>query len=71
MALIACSLEKEQKDLETESYVKSRHLSKQFDKQDKDTLKEYGQRLKWIQMRQREIETTIKKLKNEKDRIHR
>ena len=63
------NLEKEQKDLETESYVKSRHLSKSFDKRSSDVLKEYGRRLKDIQTRSREIETTIKKLKDERDRI--
>ncbi len=62
-------LEQEQKDLEMESYVKSRHLSKSFDKQDSGTLKEYGQRLKWIQGRQRDIESTIKSLEEEKTRI--
>lgn len=63
------NLEQEKKDLETESYVKSRHLSKSFDKKDSQTLKEYGQRLKFIQTRLREIESTIKQLKEEKDRI--
>ncbi|MBZ0165610.1 MAG: ATP-binding cassette domain-containing protein, partial [Candidatus Omnitrophica bacterium] len=63
------SLEQEQKDLETESYAKSRHLSKQFDKGDAEMLKEYGRRLKEIQSRQREIESEIKKLKEERDRI--
>jgi len=63
------SLEQEQKDLETESYVKSRHLSKSFDKRDPGILKEYGRRLKEIQSRQREIESTIKKLREERDRI--
>ncbi|MCK5259819.1 MAG: ABC-F family ATP-binding cassette domain-containing protein [Candidatus Omnitrophica bacterium] len=62
-------LEKEQKDLETESYVKSRHLSKSFDKRSPDVLKEYGRRLKVIQTRSREIESTIKELKKERDRI--
>jgi len=62
-------LEKEQKELETESYVKSRHLLKSFDKRDPEILKEYGRRLKYIQSRIREIESTIKKLRNEKDRI--
>ena len=62
-------LEEEQKELETESYVKSRHLSKQFDKQDPQTLKEYGQRLKYIQGRLREIETMVGQLKEERDRI--
>ena len=63
------SLEKEKKELDMESYVKSRHLSKDFDKRDGDTLKEYGKRLKWIQSRLREIESTIKALKEERDRI--
>ncbi len=63
------NLEKEQKDLETESYAKSRHLSKQFDRGDSDLLKEYGRRLKEIQSRQREIESEIKKLREERDRI--
>ena len=61
--------EEEQKELETESYVKSRHLSKQLDKQDQQTLKEYGQRLKYIQGRLREIEATVRQLKEERDRI--
>lgn len=63
------SLEKEQKELETESYVKSRQLSKQFDKRDPQTLKEYGQRLKFIQKRIREIESTIKQLQEERERM--
>lgn len=63
------ALEEEQKELETESYIKARHMSKSFDKRDDDILKEYGQRLKWIQGRQREIESTIKALKDERDRI--
>ena len=62
-------LEQEAKDLETESYVKSRHLSKSFNKRDPDVLKEYGRRLKEIQSRQREIESTIRKLGEERDRI--
>lgn len=65
------NLEKEQKDLETESYAKSRHLSKQFDRGDPELLKEYGRRLKEIQTRQREIETEIKTLKEERDQITR
>ncbi|HLF18276.1 MAG TPA: ATP-binding cassette domain-containing protein [Candidatus Omnitrophota bacterium] len=64
-------LQKEFKDLEMESYVKSRHLSQSFDKRDETTLKEYGQRLKEIQRRQREIESTIKQLEEEKIRISR
>ena len=53
-----------------ESYVKSRHLAKAFDKRDPEILKEYGRRLKDIQTRQREIETTIHELKIERDRIN-
>lgn len=63
------NLEKEQKELEMESYVKARHLSKQFDKRDEAVLKEYGKRLKEIQSRQREIETTISSLKEEHKKI--
>jgi len=63
-------LENEQKELEMESYVKSRHLAKAFDKRDPEILKEYGRRLKDIQTRQREIETTIHQLKIERDRIN-
>lgn len=61
-------LEKEQKELETESYVKARFLGESYGK-DKQVLKEYGQRLKYIQERQREIEATIKKLREEKEKI--
>jgi hypothetical protein len=63
------NLEIEQKELEMESYVKARHMSKQFEKRDEEILKEYGKRLKEIQSRQREIETTIKNLIEEKNRI--
>jgi len=62
-------LENEYKELEMESYVKARHLAKSFDKRDPDILKEYGKRLKTIQSRLREIGTTIKNLKNERDQI--
>jgi len=62
-------LEKEQKDLEMESYVKSRHLAKPYDKRDEATLKEYGRRLKEIQHRQREIESAIKRLEEERQKI--
>lgn len=62
------ALEQEQKELETESYIKGRSLSESFGK-DPATLKEYGQRLKYIQGRVREIASTIIKLKEEKERI--
>ena len=61
-------LEAEQKQLETESYVKSRVLSDTFGR-DQDMLKEYGQRLKEIQRRTREIAVTLDKLQEEKIRI--
>lgn len=63
------ALEQEQKELETESYIKSRQLSQSFGSRDAATLKEYGQRLKFIQKRLREIESALIKLKEEKDRI--
>jgi hypothetical protein len=63
-------LEDEAKALDMESYVKSRHLSQSFDKRDPETLKEYGVRLKAIQSRLREIETTKVQLIDERDRIN-
>jgi ATP-binding cassette subfamily F protein 3 len=62
------ALEVENKEIESESYVKARVLSNAYGK-DPDMLKEYGQRLKWIAQRQREIETTIKQLVEERGRI--
>jgi hypothetical protein len=44
-------------------------MEKQFDKRDSATLAEYGKRLKDIQTRQREIETMIRQLGEERDRI--
>jgi len=63
-------LEKEKKELETESYVKARQLSKLFDKREPEVLKEYGKRLKYIQSRLREIESIIKDLNNEREKIN-
>jgi archaellum component FlaC len=62
-------LEKETKDLETESYVKSRQISSSYGKRDEEMIKECGKRLKEIQARQREIESTIKALVAERERI--
>lgn len=62
------ALEKEQQDLETESYVKSRYLSDTFGR-DQQMMKEYGVRLKEIQSRQRDIAVTIDRLQEEKQRI--
>ncbi len=64
-------LRKEEKELETESYVKSRLLSESFSGRDPQTLKEYGRRLKDIQRRLRQINTIIKQLEEERDRISR
>ncbi len=64
-------LDAEQKALETESYVKSRALAESFGRRDSETLKEYGQRLKFIQGRLRDIESTIKQLEEERGRISR
>ena len=61
-------LEQEQKELETESYIKGRSLSESFGR-DSATLKEYGQRLKFIQQRLREIASTLTKLREEKEKI--
>lgn len=63
------NLEQEKDTLETESYVKSRQLADSYGK-DPQQAKEYGQKLKWIQGRQREIESTINRLNEEKDRIN-
>ena len=63
------ALDQEQKELETESYVKSRYLSEHFDQRGSATLKEYGRRLKWIQSRLRQIESARQQLKEERDRI--
>ncbi len=63
------ALEDENKEIESESYVKARVLSNAYGK-DPQMLKEYGQRLKWIQQRVREIATKIKELTEERDRIN-
>ncbi len=63
------NLEKEQKDLENESYVKARMLSESFGR-DQGTIKECGKRLKEIQTLMREKESQIIKLREERDRIN-
>jgi len=64
-------LEQEKKELETESYIKVRVISEPFSRRDSQTLKEYGQRLKFIQKRIREIETAIEHLTEERNKIQR
>lgn len=63
------SLEAEQKELETESYVKARLLSRSYETRDAAVIKEYGTRLKLIQTRQREIESELNQLKEENREI--
>jgi len=60
------NLEKEQKELEMETYIKTRRLSASYESRDAQIIKELGQGLKAIQKRLREIETTIKELLEEK-----
>lgn len=62
------ALEKEQNELETESYVKSRFLSDSFGREP-EKIKEYGIRLKDIQKRLREITVGLDKLQEEKRAI--
>lgn len=63
------NLEKAQKDLETESYVKSRMLTESFGR-DPETIKECGRRLKEIQSLLRENESQMIRLKDERDQIN-
>ena len=63
------ALEGEKKELETESYIKSRVLSESFSGRDQEVRKEYGQRLKFIQRRTREIDNIIDQLTQERSRI--
>ena len=62
------ALENENKQLETESYVKSRFLSDSFGR-DPNMIKEYGIRLKDIQKRLRDIVVILDQLQEEKIRI--
>ena len=61
-------LQQQMKDLEKESYVKSRLLANAYGK-DPERIKECGQRLKQIPNILREMESEIKRLKEERDRI--
>ncbi|MFA5059596.1 MAG: ABC-F family ATP-binding cassette domain-containing protein [Candidatus Omnitrophota bacterium] len=62
-------LDNEKGQLEAESFVKSKAISDPSGRRDSQTLKEYGQRLKFIQHRVREIETTAEQLTQERDQI--
>ncbi len=63
------NLEREKKELQTENYIKARVLSESFSGRDPQMLKSYGQRLKFIQKRIREIENGIDQLTLERNRI--
>ncbi len=62
--------EREEKELETETYVKSRVMNTSFTGRDRGDLVECGKRLKEIQNRLREIETERKRLIEERDKIN-
>jgi ATP-binding cassette subfamily F protein 3 len=62
------ALEREEKDLETETYIKSRTMNAAFSGRSRDEIAECGRRLKEIQVRLREIETARKQLIEERDR---
>jgi ATP-binding cassette, subfamily F, member 3 len=63
------ALDKEKEELEAENYAKARVLSSGHNLRDGDTLKEYGQRLKFIQKRIRAIETEIEAIQDENRQI--
>ncbi|MBF0330771.1 MAG: ATP-binding cassette domain-containing protein [Candidatus Omnitrophica bacterium] len=63
------AFEREEKELETETYIKSRVLSTSFTGRPKEELAECGRRLKEIQSRLRDIESTRNALIEERDRI--
>lgn len=64
------NMDKEEKDLETETYVKSRVMNTSFSGRDRGDVAECGRRLKEIQLRLRDIESTRKSLVEERERIH-
>ncbi len=63
-------LQKDQKELETETYVKSRMLSESFGR-DPAIIKDCGRRLKEIQTLLRENQSRINQLEEERDQISR
>jgi ATP-binding cassette subfamily F protein 3 len=64
------AFEREEKELETETYIKSRTMNTSFSGRSRDEIAECGRRLKEIQVRLREIESTRKQLIEERDRIN-
>lgn len=63
------AFEREEKDLETETYIKSRTMNTSFSGRSHDEIAACGRRLKEIQVRLREIESARKQLIEERDRI--
>ncbi len=63
-------IEKEEKDLETETYVKSRVMSTSFSGRGREDVVECGRRLKEIQLKLRELGTERSRLIEERDRIN-
>ncbi|MFC1594411.1 ABC-F family ATP-binding cassette domain-containing protein [Candidatus Omnitrophota bacterium] len=63
-------LRKEKEELETESYVKARVISDPLKVRDQQLLKEYGQRLKWIQRRLRAIDSSVEQLAQERNTMN-
>ena len=63
------SLEREEKELETETYIKSRILNTSFSGRSQDDRAESGRRLKEIQSRLRDIASLRSHLNEERARI--
>jgi ATP-binding cassette, subfamily F, member 3 len=63
------ALEREEKELETETYIKSRVLNTAFSGRGSEERADCGQRLKEIQSRLRDIESTRMRLNEERGRI--
>lgn len=63
------ALEREEKDLETETYIKSRVMNTAFTGRDQAQKIECARRLKEIQLRMRDIETERRRLLEERQRI--
>jgi ATP-binding cassette subfamily F protein 3 len=63
-------IEKEEKDLETETYVKSRVMNTAFSGRGREDVAECGRRLKEIQVRLRELASERSRLAEERDLIN-
>jgi predicted RNase H-like nuclease (RuvC/YqgF family) len=63
------AFEREEKELETETYIKSRILNTSFSGRSQDDRAESGRRLKEIQSRLRDIASLRSRLNEERTRI--